>query len=471
MDIHLYSEGGAGEVTGSKHILETGDTRYLIDCGAFQGKRAEADRKNRELIEDPGSLGAVVLTHAHFDHCGMLPLLSKRGFTGNIHSTPATRDLANLVLMDSAKIQARDAEYLTRRAERTGSDRPYLPLYDDKDVLAAMDQFVTASYHRKVAVGDGVSVEFFDAGHILGSAMALVTIADPGRPGGRIRIGFTGDLGRKGKPIIRDPEPLPPAEYLVIEATYGNRRHEPTGDAIEHLASIVRETVSRGGKVIIPAFAIERTQELIFHLHLLTDQGRIPTVPIWVDSPMATDATSIFRVHPECYDEETAQAFLDHHDNPFGFANLNFSVSVEQSKALNRSTEPAIIISADGMCEAGRIQHHLVHNLGDRRNTILAVGYMAANTVGRRLVDGAKEVRIHGEWRKVEATVEEVRAFSAHADYAEVWEWLAGMDLSALRTVFLVHGEPAALEAQKTWLLSRGIPDVVVVERGVRHRL
>jgi metallo-beta-lactamase family protein len=469
MDITLRSEGGAEEVTGSKHILEIDGKRFLVDCGAFQGKRDLAEVKNKALVRDPEALAGVILTHAHFDHCGMLPLLAKRGYAGNVYSTPATRDLANLVMMDSAKIQARDAEYLGKQAARKGLVSTFAPLYDDKDALKATSLFVTVDYHREILIGEGVGVEFFDAGHILGSALARVRLRDAG--GAETVIGFTGDLGRKNKPIIRDPEALPRLDYLVLESTYGDRLHEADADAMERLADIVSRTVARGGKVVIPAFAIERTQEIIFHLHLLCDRKKIPPVPIWVDSPMATDATSIFRVHPECYDAETAQAFLDHHDNPFGFANLNFSVSVEQSKRLNDLKGPAIIISADGMCEAGRIQHHLMHTIGDPANTILIVGYMAENTLGRRIRDGAKEVRIHGDFFPVRADVQEIGSFSAHADYAEVWEWLSSMDLSGLKRVFLVHGEKKALEHQKSYLESRGIGDVVIVRAGESYPL
>ncbi len=469
MEIILRSEGGAEEVTGSKHILEVDGRRYLVDCGAFQGKRDVAEAKNRALVPDPAGLAAVILTHAHFDHCGMLPLLARRGYVGTVYSTPATRDLANLVMMDSAKIQARDAEYLGKQAARKGSISTFTPLYDDKDALKATSLFVTVDYHREIQAGEGVGVEFFDAGHILGSALARVRVRDS--RGAETVIGFSGDLGRKNKPIIRDPEHLPPVDYLVLEATYGDRLHEPEAEAMERLADIVSKTIAHGGKVVIPAFAIERTQEIIFHLHLLRDRNKIPAVPIWVDSPMATDATSIFRIHPECYDSQTAQAFLDHHDNPFGFADLNFSVSVEQSKRLNDLKGPAIIISADGMCEAGRIQHHLMHTIGDSANTILIVGFMAENTLGRKIRDRAGEVRIHGDFYPVRARVEEIGSFSAHADYAEVWDWLSGMDLSRLKRVFLVHGEKRALEHQKAYLESKGIGDIVIVRAGESYPL
>ena len=464
MSIRLHSEGGAGEVTGSKHVLSVDGARCLIDCGAFQGKRELAEEKNRALVPDPESLASVVLTHAHFDHCGMLPLLSKRGYRGNFYATPATRDLASVVMMDSAAIQSRDAEYLGKQAAKRGEKFDWKPLYDEKDVVQAMGQFVTVSYRRPLAIGDGMRIELFDAGHILGSAMCRMSARD--RSGREAVIGFTGDLGRKGKPIIRDPEFLPPVDYLVMEATYGDRLHESTEDALARLASIVNATAKRGGKIIIPAFAIERTQELVYYFHVLHDKKLIPDMPIWVDSPMAINATSIFQIHPECYDEDVHEAFIKHHENPFGFNALHFSSSVQDSKRLNDLQGPAIIISADGMCEAGRIQHHLIHTISDPRNTILIVGYMAENTLGRRIRDGMSEVRIQGDIYKVRAEIEEINAFSAHADYAEAWDWLSHMDLVRLKKVFLVHGEPAGLKHMSEYLREKGVRDVQIVKYG-----
>ena len=468
MAITFYSEGAAREVTGSKHVLEVDGKRYLVDCGAFQGKRDESDRKNRALVPDPASIEAVILTHAHFDHCGMLPLLAKRGFEGNIYATPATRDLANLIMMDSARIQARDAEYLGKQAAKRGERFDWKPLYDEQDAVKATEQFVTIAYDRPLPLGD-VKLRFRDAGHILGSATAHLTVKDEG--GRVLRIGFSGDLGRPDKAIIRDPEPMEPVDFLVLESTYGNRLHEPADAALDKLARVIRETAERGGKVIIPAFAIERTQEIIYHLHLLSEEGKIPPVPIWVDSPMAINATSIFQVHPECYDEATNEAFLKHHKNPFGFNQLDFSRTVEQSKALNALKGPAVIISADGMCEAGRIQHHLIHNIGDERNTVMIVGYMASDTLGRRILDGQKQVRIQGQPFTVKARVEKINAFSAHADYEETWAWLSTMDLSQLKALFLVHGEDDALQGLKTYLEGKGLRDVRIVEYGQRYEL
>ncbi|MCX7027660.1 MAG: MBL fold metallo-hydrolase [Spirochaetes bacterium] len=471
MSVTLRSLGAAGEVTGSKHLLDVDGTKILIDCGAFQGKRAESDAKNRALLGDiaPGSLDAVVLTHAHFDHCGLLPLLVKKGFSGNIYSTSATRDLANLVMMDSAHIQARDADYLSRQAEQKGQVFDFKPLYDDLDVVKTIGRFVTFDYHRPIFLSDTVSIEFFDAGHILGSALVKIRIRRPG--GKELIIGFSGDLGRAGKPIIRDPELLPGLDYLVLESTYGDKIHEERSGAIERLADIISRTGARGGKVIIPAFAVERTQELVFDLHLLLDQGKIPDLPIWVDSPMAIDATAIFSLHPECYDAETRDAFIAHSKNPFGFSSLHFSRSVEDSKALNGAKESMIIISADGMCEVGRIQHHLMHNLGSPANSLLIIGFMADGTLGRRLQDGAKEVRIHGDFYKVNCAVESIGAFSAHADWKETIGWLEGSKPANLKRVFLVHGETKALNFLKDKVLEVGIPEATIVVRGETYYL
>lgn len=460
--ITMYSLGAAEEVTGSKHILEIDGHQIMIDCGAFQGKRQLSDTKNRDFDIAADKLDAVVLTHGHYDHCGLLPVLTKKGFTGNIYATPATRDIANLVMMDSARIQARDAEFLAKQANKKGEKFTWRPLFNEDDVVKTANQIISLSYNRKMYIAPNVSLEFYDAGHILGSGFAYLTITNGSE---ETRVLFTGDIGRKEKPIIRNPAVnMPPPDYIVLESTYGNRKHEDAEFAMKELERVVRDTCSKKGKIIIPSFAIERAQELVFYLHLLTDRKKIPVVPIYVDSPMAANATSVFRVHPECYDESVNEAFLKHHKNPFGFGSLSFTTSVEESKSLNDKEGPMIIISADGMCEAGRVLYHLANEIGNERNTILIVGYMAENTLGRKIRDGEKEVKILGDMYYVNAKVEQINAFSAHADYTEMTDWLKTIDTSRLKNIFLVHGEKEAQEFFTDYLHQNGFPNVTTVK-------
>lgn len=517
MSVNCYSLGAAQEVTGSKHIFEIDGRCFLVDCGAFQGKRAEADAKNRKFELAADKIESVLLTHAHYDHCGLLPVLVKNGYDGNIYATPATRDLANIVMMDSARIQARDAEFLLKRAKSKGEKFTWKPLFDEGDCTKAANQIVSLSYNRKMYIAPDVQLEYFDAGHILGSALASITItgqrnsssdkkikipsavefwhrlfskrdAGAAKAGGsqngngsannsgsaddEIRILYTGDLGRIGKPIIRDPAVNVPApDYIFLESTYGNRLHEDQQMAMKDLIRIVRRIVDRKGKLIIPSFAIERAQELVYFLHLLQDQKKLPKIPIYVDSPMATNATGIFQLHPECYDDETHEAFLKHHKNPFGFGQLSFTSSVDESKELNNKKGPMIIISADGMCEAGRVLYHLANNISNPANTILLVGYMAEDTLGRKLMDGEKEVKILGDYYKVEAMVETIGAFSAHADYQETVDWLERIDTSRLKKIFLVHGEKDAQEFLQKHLVENGYPNVEIVKYGETYEL
>ncbi|GHT61150.1 MBL fold hydrolase [Spirochaetia bacterium] len=464
MDITFYSLGAAEEVTGSRHVLEIDGKSYLVDCGAFQGSRAEADRKNRNFGIEADRIEAAILTHGHLDHCGLFPLLTKGGYSGNIYTTPASRDIASLIMMDSANIQAHDAIYLRKQAQKKGEKFTWTPLYTEKDAIQATSQMVGISYNRPVFIGDGVNLEFFDAGHILGSAMALLTVKKDGR---ECRILCSGDLGRSDRPIIRNPDTkIPAPDYIVLESTYGDRRHDSNDNAMEKLAAIAKRTVKNKGRILIPAFAIERTQELVYYFHTLVDEGIIPEIPIFVDSPMATNATTIFQVHPECYDEEIKKAFIEHHKNPFGFNSLHFTTSVDESKALNDHPGPLIIISADGMCEAGRITHHLANSIGDPNTTILTVGYMAQNTLGRRIRNKETDLKIHGEWFKRRAQVEEINAFSAHADYFEATQWLDALDTSRLKKILLVHGEPKAQAAFKKYLADHGYPQAEIVRYG-----
>ena len=473
MAVKVCSLGAAQEVTGSKHVLEVDGRLYLIDCGAFQGKRKESDEKNRNFAIDTDRLEAVVLTHRHFDHCGLLPLLIKQGFQGSIFATPATRDITNIVLSDSARIQARDAEFLAKQAAKKGEKFHWKPLYDQIDCVDTMNQISTFSYNRKGFIGSNVQLEFFDAGHIIGSAFAYLTVnPNKAEPEKETRILFTGDIGRSNKPIIRNPATnMPAPDYIYLESTYGNKLHEDLDFALKHLERIVRDACSKKGKIIIPSFAIERAQEIIYNLHLLTDQKKIPVVPIYVDSPMAANVTQVFGLHQECYDESVHEAFLKHHKNPFGFNSLRYTQSVEESKELNEMKGPVIIIAADGMCEAGRVLYHLANDITDPKNTVLIIGYMAENTLGRKIMEGQKEVHILGDLYEVKATVEQINAFSAHADYSEMITWLKQIDTSRLKKIYLVHGEKDQLEGFKQHLVEAGFPDVEIVEAEKEYTL
>lgn len=385
----------------------------------------------------------------------------RKGFSGPIYCTPATRDLTNLILLDSAHIQRKDAEFARKRQRGFVPE----PLYDEEDVAASMAQVITVPYGIPFPIPGGHAT-FLDAGHILGSALVFVELE------GGPRVGFTGDLGRPGLPILRDPQPFPPLDFLISESTYGDRLHERIPEAKRRLGEIINRAVAQGGKVIIPAFAVERTQEIIFFLHLLKDEGAIPhDLPIFADSPMAISATEIFRMHPECFDAQTRQLFREHAANPFGFEGLHYIRDVEDSKALNRMPGPMVIISANGMCEAGRVLHHLRNNIEDPVNTILIVGFMAEHTLGRKLVDGEKRVNIFGEPFTVRAKVEVMDAFSAHADFEEIGLYLRSMDRSSLRRVFLVHGEPPAQDALASRMEAWGLPPVTIARYGETYHL
>lgn len=462
MAISFQSFGAAQEVTGSKHLFRFDDKQCLVDCGMFQGRRAETQEKNQKLPFNAAELDTVLLSHGHFDHCGNLPSLKKNDYSGNIYATSATRDIANLIMMDSAHIMAKDYDFMRRRhPDKTA----YPPIYEEQDVVDTLQLFMAGSYNRKFMTEAGMSCEFLDAGHILGSSVVVMENDDG-------RIAFTGDLGRPGLPILRDPQTLPPVDYLICEGTYGNRLHDPVDNAQEQLGQVICETVDKGGKIIIPSFAVGRTQELIYFLHLLKDENKIPAdLEIFVDSPMAVNATSIFRVHQECYDKATHEAFLEHHKNPFGFEGLRYTSDVSESKALNEKREPCIIISSSGMCEAGRILHHLKNNITDPRNTVLIVGFMAEHTLGRQIADRKPEVSIFGDKYPLKARVKILNTFSAHADYNEIAKYVGKMDLDRLKRIYLVHGENDALENLSKVLKGVGARDIEIVAPGKRYEL
>jgi metallo-beta-lactamase family protein len=436
--------GAAGEVTGSMHLVESGGRRFLLDCGLHQGRRAEADAKNRNLPLDAASIDAVVLSHAHIDHSGNLPTLGKHGFTGPIYTTPATIDLCNWMLRDTAHIQEKDAEFLNRRRENRHNNHhqdpdagPVTPLYDTQDAERVLPLFQPVPYHVPLALAPGLTYAPYDAGHMLGSSSVVLEEACGGS---RVRLIFSGDIGRPGLPIVRDPEPLPPADYLIMECTYGGRLHKSVEHVVDKLADVVNRTAHKGGRIIVPAFAVGRTQQLVLLLHQLANQQRIPHIPIFVDSPLAVNVTQVTRNHPECFDEET-QAYLLNGEDPFGFQRLQYIREASESKKLNDLHGPFIVISASGMCEAGRILHHLRNNIEDPRNTVLITGFQAADTLGRKLVEKWPEVRIFGEPMRVRAEISSLDELSAHADQAELLSWVKPL-APTLRKVFLVHGEP-----------------------------
>lgn len=468
MSVSIYSKGGVEEVTGSCHILDIDGKKYMIDCGLFQGKRAESDKKNRNFDIAADEIDSVILTHAHADHSCRLPLLCKKGFNGKIYSTPATRDLANIVMMDSAKIQQKDIELINKKRVKNKEDiLKKEPLYNEKDVLKTSSQFKTFGYKTKTEISDNVDIEFFDAGHILGSSFVSMNIKGVDADGifskmlGKkkdMNILFSGDIGRPNRPIIHNPSTdMPAPDYIVLESTYGNRKHESIEFAMDELADIVNDTVSKNGKLIIPCFAIERTQEVLYYLHLLSDQKRIPKkIPIYVDSPMASNATQIFNIHQECYNTETHEKFLSKGKNPFSFGQLSFVDTVSESKGLDTMPGPMIIISANGMMEEGRVVYHTQAAIEDPNNTILIVGFMAENTLGRKIRDGEKTVNIMERSYNVNASIKTINAFSAHADYEEITDWLNHIDTSRLRKIFLVHGEKDAQSFLQEYLTKKG---------------
>jgi metallo-beta-lactamase family protein len=457
--------GAAGTVTGSMHMVESGGRRYLLDCGLYQGRRKDADEKNRNLGFAAPSIDAVVLSHAHIDHSGNLPTLVKHGFTGPIYSTPATIDLCNWMLRDTGHIHEKDAEFLNKRREQRKSkgwqDNPVVPLYTMDDAVHTLPLFHPVPYHVPQNLAPELTYTAYDAGHILGSSFVVLQESSNGSP---VRLGFSGDIGRPNLPIIRDPETMPPVEYLIMESTYGGRLHKDIGHVINKLRDVVNRTARRGGRIIVPSFAVGRTQQLVLLLHQLANEKQIPNIPIFVDSPLAINVTQVHRDHPECFDEET-RVYLERHEDPFGFQRLQYVREAADSKKLNDLHGPFVVISASGMCEQGRILHHLRNNIEDPRNTVLITGFQAADTLGRKLVEKWQEVLIFGEPMRVRAEISSLDELSGHADQHELLQWIAPLAPS-LRRVFLVHGEPQqAATLAKLLHATHGL-DVVVPQPG-----
>ncbi|MDD5758455.1 MAG: MBL fold metallo-hydrolase [Desulfobulbaceae bacterium] len=439
-------QGAAGTVTGSQHLIEVNGKKILLDCGLFQGSRKESFEQNRNEFCEGKNIHCLVLSHAHIDHSGRIPCLVKNGFSGDIFCTSATRDLCAVMLMDSAFIQEKDVEFVNRRRQKNGQ-RPFEPLYTKTNVASSMQQFIGLSYDRRQQISPGVYLTLVDAGHMLGSAHVILDIDDQ-ESGKHRRLVFSGDIGRPDIPIIRDPTPIRDgADILIMESTYGNRVHPPYPESEKELERIVNETVSRGGVLLVPAFAVGRTQQLVYALHKLHTARAIPDIPIYVDSPLATRTTEIFRLHPEVYDAEIREFMLhDDDNNPFGFGRLQYTQTAEQSKALNNLKGTAVIISASGMMQSGRILHHLRNRISDSRNTILISGWQAPNTLGRRIVDQEASVRIFGEEFAVKAKAEVLTGFSGHADREGLIDFVRVMDKKPQRT-FIIHGESDASES------------------------
>jgi metallo-beta-lactamase family protein len=451
--------GATRTTTGSMYLLEVNGKRLLMECGLFQGHRDEMLQRNSHFPFDPRQVDAAVLSHAHIDHCGNLPNLCRHGFEGNIYCTFATRDLASIMLEDSAQIQKDDAAFVSKQRAKKGLP-PVEPLYSAQDAEKAVRQFVTMNYNRPFPVLDGVTVTFKDAGHILGSAQIVLDIREGGR---KFRYLFSGDVGRGNDDILRDPEPVENVDYLQIESTYGGRVHSLRANADEEVLRVVTETFNKKGKVIIPAFSVGRTQQIVYVLHQLSLAKKLPPVPIFVDSPLSVNATEVYRLHPECFNDEIYQ-FLREKENPFGMENLTYIREAAHSRKLNDLKEPAIIISASGMCEAGRIRHHLQNNIGDDRNTVLFIGYCAENTLGAQIMAHKNPVNIFGEPRAVRAQIVSVDSYSGHADKNELRRYVERLT-GDIKKIAVIHGEESqCLAHAETLRAMRPKAEVVVPE-------
>lgn len=451
MPINLSFLGAAQNVTGSRYLLETDGVRLLIDCGLYQERAFKA--RNWDPFPIPlHTLNAVLLTHAHLDHCGLLPKLVREGFRGTIYSTAATGEIAQIVLLDAAHLQEEDAEFKRRRHEREGRKGAYpeVPLYTMEEAKASFPLFSPVRYKEPVQIGDGIEATFHDAGHILGSSMIKLTVS---RHGEKRTLLFSGDVGRWDQPILRDPTLFEEADYVLTESTYGDRLHEDPKDIDEMLSDIIHSTRNAGGNIVIPSFAVERSQEILYHLNALLLENRIPHLMVFVDSPMAISVTEVFEHHPELFDEEMMD-LIRRRASPFDFPGLKMSRSVEESKAINHIRGTVVVIAGAGMCTGGRIKHHLVSNISRPESTILFVGYQAIGTLGRQIVDGAETVRILGQMHPVRARITRINGFSAHADRDELFRWLSGLRKPP-KHVFVTHGEPTAAQYFADFLRKR----------------
>jgi len=458
--ITFESLGAAQTVTGSKHLIRTSQACVLLDCGLFQGHRKEANEKNRNFSIEGRQIDAVILSHAHLDHSGALPCLYKNGYRGSIYATPATRDLCAPMLMDTAWIMKSDAEHIQRLIKRGARHlEPVEALYDDSDVSATLAQFIGIPYHHSQVIAPGITLTFYEAGHVLGSAVVVLDITD-GKE--KRRLAFTGDLGRKHLPILRTPEVPAKVNCLISESTYGDRVHEPFESTVEELRDIITRTHQRGGKVVIPSFALERAQEVIYEIKKLRDGKKIPFLPVYVDSPLTVKITDVFKLHPECYDAETL-GLLQGENSPFEFPGLTYISSIAESKRVSQSKEPMIIIAASGMCEGGRVLHHLEATLSDLRNTIVIVGYQAEATLGRKIAERQQEVRIFGALHPLAAEVKQLNGFSGHADQNGLLKFANAVRANgSLNQIILVHGESKAQTALQAKMKEEQFESVLV---------
>ena len=462
--MRIEFHGAAQTVTGSKHliVLESGK-RILLDCGLFQGMGAEADELNRRFGFSPASVDVVLLSHAHLDHSGLIPRLVKEGFRGKVYCTPATHDLCEIMLRDSGYIQESDVEYINKRRKSRGM--PQLdPIYTLKDAVKSLEFFHQVPYEQWFEISDEFSFCFTDSGHVLGSAAINMIIRESS---GTKRICFTADIGRPVDQILKKPAPFPQADYIICESTYGDRLHEPVLNAEEHLYRTVMDTcVVNKGKLIIPAFSLDRTQELIYALDKMEHQGKLPPIKVFVDSPLSVQTTQIVEKHIDCYNAELRAYMTQGDQHPFHFNNLHFITEVEDSKALNKLKEPCIIISASGMAEAGRVKHHIRNNISSANNTILLVGYCTPSSLGGRLKAGNPTVRIFGDEYKVKARIETIDAYSAHGDYEEMIQYLGCQNPSLVKKIFLVHGDFPVMEFFRGKLIEKGFQNVMIPEKG-----
>jgi metallo-beta-lactamase family protein len=453
--------GAVRTVTGSMHLIHANGVKFLLDCGLYQGKRAEAREINENFPFDPKEIDFIILSHAHIDHSGNIPQIVKKRFAGKIFSTSATRDLASIMLVDSGHIHEKDAEYLNKKLKKKGE--PLIePLYTANDAVRSLEHFVGLPYRKEIEIATGINLIFYDAGHLLGSAITVLNIKEDGT---KIRLAFTGDLGKPYRPILKNPELIGNVDFLITESTYGGTIHEEIESVEQKIAEIVIKSYDRNGKIIIPAFSVDRTQVLIYILHKLAGANKIPKIPIFIDSPLAVNATEIYRLHPECFDDEMRKFLLNGKD-PFNFSMLHYITEVEESKKLNKYEKPCIIISASGMCETGRILHHLANNIENPRNIILIVGYMAENTLGRKLKDGVKKVKIFGDEYTVNAEVISMDALSAHADRNELIGYISHIDRKHVKGIFVVHGEEEQSIKLADALKEVGFENVIIPQKG-----